>query len=148
MIFDEPLRVYMAGAHGSSFCRGTNTYNALDETEKWMRDSVAWHLESFHYIRKGRAVEHIRRNNTRIFLDSGAFSAWRVGASIEMNEYCDFVNAHQDIILHDGGHKMIAPLDIIGDGEGSFVSYLKMREQGVDPLPCFHFGDRWELLDE
>ena len=29
-----------------------------------------------------------------------------------------------------------------------FTPFEKMSAMGVHTLPCFHFGDRWELLDE
>lgn len=124
-----------------------------------MRQSNKHYLESFHYIKKGRAVENIRRDGVKIFLDSGAFSAFTLGTEVDMDHYCDFIHQNDDIILrtHDG-IKMIAPLDVIGGPGGEFYPKAKtaemswhnqeeMERQGCEPLPCFHYGEPWEYLD-
>lgn len=153
------MRLFNAGIYTSSFHKNGTVYSKLTENEKAMRDTNRWYLESFHYIKKGRAVEHIRRDEVKIFLDSGAFSAFTLGTEVDMEHYCDFIHQNDDIILRTAdGIKMIAPLDVIGGPGGEFYSKDKtaelswknmeaMEARGTEPLPCFHYNEPWEYLD-
>lgn len=89
-------------------------------------------------------------DNVNLFLDSGAFSAWRQGTEIDIHNYIDFIKRHEDII------DVYANLDVIGIGgkqpnEATARMTLEnqriMEEAGLDPLPCFHFGEPLEYLD-
>ena len=142
------LAVFMAGVYTSNFNLTGPVYNSLTEPEKLKRRSVEFDLESYHYLHKGSALRKLRDDGAKIFLDSGAYSAFTSGAVIDMHAYCDFIQTNMDVVLNFKGANMIAPLDVIGDGEASFLNYVKMEEMGVHTLPCFHKGDRWELLDE
>lgn len=142
------LVLFNAGIYTSNFYKNGPVYNSLTDVERACRDNNKWFLESFHYLHKGRALERLKTDGEKIFLDSGAYSAWRLGANIDMHHYCDFILQHDDIVLELGGHKMIAPLDVIGDGDASYKNFITMTEMGVHTLPCFHFGDDWSLLDE
>ena len=37
-------------------------------------------------------------NHHKLFIDSGAFSAWTLGKSIDINEYISFINEYKDFI--------------------------------------------------
>lgn len=153
------MNLFNAGLYTSSFHLNGTVFNKLTPDEQAKRQSNRHYLESFHYIKKGRAVEYIRRDGVKIFLDSGAFSAFTLGTEVDMGHYCDFIHRVDDIILrtHDG-IKMIAPLDVIGGPGGEFYAKSKtaemswknqeeMERRGCEPLPCFHYGEPWEYLD-
>ena len=146
------MRLFNAGAYTSSFNLGGTVFNKLTPEEQEKRKANKWFLESYHYISKGRACENIRRDGVKIFLDSGAFSAFKLGVEIDLGRYCDFILANDDIILRtDDGVKMIAPLDVIGQGDkGAELSWKNMEEmerRGTQPLPCFHYGEPWSYLE-
>src|SRR5260221_9601283 len=57
-------------------------------------------LESYHYIKAQGMVDAIRRHSAKrkIFLDSGAYSAFTKGAQISIQEYAKFIHRNQDFI--------------------------------------------------
>lgn len=145
------MKLYNAGLYTSSFSLHGKVFNRLTPDEQAKRRENKWFLESYHYIGKGSATTSIRRDGVKIFLDSGAFSAFKLGAHIDIGRYCDFILANDDIVARDQGTKMIAPLDVIGAGaKGAELSWKNMEEmerRGTEPLPCFHYGEPWEYLD-
>lgn len=161
------MRLFNAGLFTSSFHTHGTVFNRLDENEKQKRLSNKNYLESYHYIKKGGARNAIRRDGVKIFLDSGAFSAFTLGETIDMGAYCDYILENDDIVLEIDGIKMIAPLDVIGMGEDAeiafteeqkkrdkhttaWLSYKNMEEmeaRGCAPLPCFHYNEPWEYLE-
>lgn len=134
------MNLFQAGIYTSNFNKAGRVYSRLDATEKWMRDSVQWHLESYHYIHSQRHVDRIRAENVKVFLDSGAFSAYTQGVQIDIGEYCDYIHSNQDIIMFP------SVLDAIGDAEGTWRNQEEMERRGVRPLPCFHYGEPIALL--
>jgi hypothetical protein len=77
----------------------------------------------------------------KLFLDSGAFSAFTRGAVIDVAEYVDFIKKNEKELF------CYAALDVIGDWEGTRANYEKMLELGVDPIPCYHYGSPLDELD-
>lgn len=74
-------------------------------------------------------------NNTDIFLDSGAFSAFTQGVDIDIQEYIEFIKDHQKHLT------VYANLDVIGSAKGTWKNQVIMEKAGLSPLPCFHYGD-------
>lgn len=135
------MRLYQAGIYTSNFNKAGRVYSRLDDTEKWMRNSVENYLESYHYIHRPRAVERIRAEGVKVFLDSGAFSAFTQGVKIDIGEYCDYIHENADII------DFPSVLDAIGDAEGTYRNQEEMERRGTKPLPCFHYGEPLDLLE-
>lgn len=135
------MRLYNAGIFTSNFDRAGRVYSRLDPTEQWMRDNVENYLESYHYIGKPAAVRKIRLEGRKVFLDSGAFSAFSLGSEIDIGRYCDYIHENADII------DFPSVLDAIGDAEGTFRNQEEMERRGTNPLPCFHYGEPTDLLD-
>ena len=135
------MRLYNAGIYTSNFNLAGRVYGKLDDTEKWMRTSMTNYLESYHYIGRETAVKKIRAEGVKVFLDSGAFSAYTQNVTIDIGEYCDYIHKNEDII------DFPSVLDAIGDAEGTFKNQAEMERRGVNPLPCFHYGEPMELLD-
>lgn len=117
------------------------TYNLLEERERELRHRNPWYLESYHYIKNLTAVERMRAEGVKVFLDSGAFSAYTQGVQIDLHEYCDYIHRNGDFIA------MASVLDAIGDPDGTWQNQWRMEQLGVNPLPCYHYGEPTEVLD-
>jgi len=99
-------------------------------------------------------AQMIRQNGQRIFLDSGAYSAFTQGVRISPRRYARFIRQHRDII------EIAANLDVIGKGsEQSSYRNLKtmqtlLQNDGLCHLikPVHHLrdADYWleKYLDE
>lgn len=135
------MRLYIAGLYGSHFHKQGKIYQNAGDATRWCRDQVKWHLESYHYIKKGRYVERIRDDGVKLFLDSGAFSSWSLGVDVSIEEYAEFLRENQDII------EMASVLDAIGDPVGTFHNQNALEKMGVEVLPCFHYGEPWDLCE-
>jgi hypothetical protein len=77
----------------------------------------------------------------RFLIDSGAFTAFRSGRAISLDDYCRFLQTMP-----------VAPwryfnLDVIGDAAGSDRNYQEMRGRGLAPVPIFTRGAPLAALD-
>lgn len=135
------MRLFNAGLYTSNFDKLGTVYSRLTEDERGMRDSCENFLESYHYIHKESAVAKIRRDGVKVFLDSGAFSAYTQGVEIDIGRYCDYIHRNADLI------EFPSVLDAIGDADGTWRNQTEMERRGVRPLPCFHYGEPTEVLD-
>jgi hypothetical protein len=68
-----------------------------------------------------------------IFLDSAAFGAFTRGIDIKVEDYIAYIKKWQP--------KVYAALDVIGDEKGSKLNTMAMVKAGLEPIPCFHFGE-------
>ncbi len=141
------MKLYLAGLYTSNFDLHGRVYAKLDDREKEMRRGVKWFLESYHYIHRERAVQRIRREGVKVFLDSGAFSAFSMGVSVDLGKYCDYIHKNLDIIETVDGQPLASVLDAIGDADGTWRNQMAMEARGVRPLPCFHYGEPIEVLE-
>ncbi len=80
------------------------------------------------------------KNDICLFLDSGAYSAFTKGIKIDIYEYIDFIKKYHDKI------EIYANLDVIGDAEATFENQKIMEKEGLNPLPCFHYGEDIKYL--
>ena len=69
-----------------------------------------------------------------IMIDSGAFSVWTRGETIDLEEYIAFCLE----LRQRFPEAVFVNLDVIGDGESSCENWEIMREHGVDALPIYH----------
>lgn len=76
-----------------------------------------------------------------IFLDSGAFGAYTRGITIDLDSYCQYIEAHR------GAIDCYAALDVIKDWRATAHNLDLMVARGLMPIPCFHRGSPWEELD-
>lgn len=135
------MRLYLAGLYTSNFDIGGRLFEKLTDAEKQYRVDVEWYLESHHYIHKQSFVDKIRANGKKVFLDSGAFSAFTQGIEVNMEGYCEYIHRNADII------DFASVLDGIGDPLQTYRNQLRMQELGVRPLPCFHYGEDERYLE-
>lgn len=111
---------------------------SLEYIAQWPHDEKPLNLLAsfaFKPLMEG-ALDRFRP--ARLMLDSGAYSAWSVGKSIDM-----------DALLKEGAHPRYTDtvaLDVIGDPEASVKNAFKMKAAGSKAFPVFHYGDPWEHL--
>lgn len=84
----------------------------------------------------------IPRTGKPLFLDSGAFSVMTGKARIDVHEYGRFLQEHKDSI------EVYANLDVIGDHIKTQRNQEILEGMGLDPLPTFHFGSPYSVLEE
>lgn len=143
------MRLYNAGIYTAGFSYHSTLWSRLTENEKYQRRYAGERniLESFHYIGRQSSVDMIRRDGHKVFLDSGAFSMWSLGAHVDIAAYCDYIKRNDDIIRKEDGDLMASVMDAIGDAEGTLKNQQLMESMGVRPLPCFHFGEDPKYLE-
>lgn len=76
----------------------------------------------------------------KIFLDSGAYSAWTQNVKIDIKDYIEFIKKYQDHL------EVYANLDVIKNPEATYKNQLTMERAGLNPLPVFHYGSDIEWL--
>lgn len=147
------MHIYSAAVYSNSYMPGMNRYVKLNEREREIVEGLPHILESWHYVGKQSFVDHMRANGAKIFLDSGAFSAWTLGVTLSVEEYCDYIERNMDIIRFEDGNMMASVLDGIGDAQQTYRNQLEMEARfkhkglNVRPLPCFHFEEDARYLD-
>lgn len=141
------MKLYLAGIYTANFKIGGSLYNRLTENEKRQRESATNLLESYHYIHRQTFVDSIRADGRKVFLDSGAFSAFTKGVEVDLPKYCDYIKRNKDIIEHVDGTLLASVLDGIGDPLKTWQNQLAMEQLGVRPLPCFHYGEDERYLE-
>ena len=143
------MKIYNAAVYTNQYCEGQNKHKELEPHEQ-IKVCNAAHgpvLESYHYVNKQKFVDEMRADNAKIFLDSGAFSAFNIGAEISIDGYCNYIKENLDIIKVEDGDLMASVLDGIGDPLKTWNNQAYMEKQGVKPLPCFHYGEDPKFLD-
>lgn len=144
------MQIYLAAVYTNAYMPGQNMYGYLNDFERNVVDTqVISHnlLESYHYVYRPSYVDIIRKNKTKIFLDSGAFSAHTLGAELSIADYCQYIKDNDDIIRYEDGVLLASVLDGIGDALQTYRNQLEMEKRGVRPLPCFHVGEDERYLE-
>lgn len=96
-------------------------------------------LVAFPFIKHWREREFEAKGGLTM-LDSGAYSAWKSGAKIDIDKLCEEAR-------NPDWNEVVA-LDVIGDQYASAKNALYMKEKGLTVMPVFHYGDDWALLKE
>lgn len=141
------VQIYMAAVYTNHYLEGMNRYVKLNERERQIVENLPHILESWHYVGKQSYVDHMRRLQAQVFLDSGAFSAYTLGVTLSVKDYCDYIQRNSDIIRVEDGSVMASVLDGIGDPLQTYRNQLEMEARGVRPLPCFHAGEDERYLE-
>lgn len=135
------MKLYLAGLYTSNFDLHGRLFARLTEAEKQHRRDVRYLLESHHYIHRASYVNKIRRDEKKVFLDSGAFSAFTKGIEVDIEAYCRYIRENLDII------EVASVLDGIGDPLLTWQNQRRMEQLGTAPLPCFHYGEDEKYLE-
>lgn len=141
------MHVYMAAVYTNNYKPGQNRFVKLNEHEQNLVKDIPHILESWHYVGKQRYVDDMRRDNAKVFLDSGAFSAYTLGIKLNVAEYCEYIKRNTDILRVEDGALMASVLDGIGDPLQTYRNQLEMEARGIRPLPCFHAGEDERYLE-
>lgn len=142
------MKLYLAGIYTANFDIGGSLYLRLTDNEKRQRESADNILESYHYIHRDSYVRKIRKDGRRVFLDSGAFSAFTQGVEVDLPAYCEYIKRNKDIIEDVDGDLLASVLDGIGDPLKTWQNQKEMEARGVRPLPCFHYGEDERYLEQ
>jgi len=99
-------------------------------------------LVAYPYL-NSEVVALIKENEDRIrfVLDSGAFTAWKAGKTIEIDDYCRFIES-----LPFKPWRYFT-LDVVGDPHGTIKNYEIMLARGFNPIPIFTRGEDPSVLD-
>lgn len=145
----NPLQVYLAAVYTNSYMPGGNRYPKLNDREREIMARAKEHtiLESWHYVGKESYVKNMRENGAKVFLDSGAFSAYTLGVKLKVEDYANYILRNSDIIRVEDGNIMASVLDGIGDPQETFENQMAMEKLGVRPLPCFHANEDERYLE-
>lgn len=141
------MNLFLAAVYTNNYQPTQARYAKLTENEQNIIRSIPHILESFHYVHSQKFVDTMREQGAKVFLDSGAFSAFHLGVSIDINDYCDYIIRNKDILRVEDGAVMASVLDGIGDPLKTWQNQLIMESKGATPLPCFHFGEDPRYLD-
>jgi len=100
-------------------------------------------LVAYPYMKKAVINELAQiQDSTRFVLDSGAFTAWKAGKPIQLDDYCRFLDS-----LPVKPWRYFT-LDVIGDPHGSMKNYETMISRGYKPVPIFTRGEDPSVLDD
>ena len=135
------MKLYLAAVIYNAMQIDGPVFNRLPERQKQIRKEQKNLLESYHYFNSQKMVDAVRRHKERIFLDSGAFSAFTQGASIDLKDYCNFIKRNEDIV------DVASVLDAIGDPLETYRNQKRMEQLGVKALPCFHSGEDFRYCE-
>ncbi len=90
----------------------------------------------------------------KLLLDSGAFSAWNQGETIDLPSYIAYVKEHQELltdyvnldVLPSGPEGARTVRDFEKSAIQSYNNQQTMKDAGLAPVPVFHQGERFEHL--
>ncbi len=141
------MNIFAAAVYTNDYMPGQRHYSRLTENEQVIVEKMPHILESYHYVHSQRYVDAMRNDGAKVFIDSGAFSAWTLGTSIDLPKYCEWLHNNADIVRYEDGDMMASVLDGIGDPLQTYRNQLEMEAYGIRPLPCFHFGEDERYLE-
>lgn len=135
------MHLYLAGAYNAGMMHDSSAaYSRLTTMKKSRLAALPYLLESYHYLKKDKkSCTALKCRGKTIFLDSGAYSAWTKGVTIDIEEYARFQKEHADII------HMASVLDSIGDPDQTWLNQKRLEALGCEVLPCYHYGEPLEV---
>ncbi len=93
------------------------------------------------FVNDLRSIERLK-SRKKLFLDSGAFSAFSKGLVVDLDKYIEYIKKN-DIFL-----ETYANLDVIGDEKATAYNLKYMEDRGLKPLPVFHYKSDLNILKE
>lgn len=138
--------LYFAGARDA----------ALDD---WVLESGGCRLFSYFNDKKAIDIWCATHRSSKLFVDSGAFSAWTKGVFIDVDEYISWINERSDFIQLYGQIDVIPGDRVSGHtrkqveeaAAATWENYLYMRPRMKKPeslLYTFHVGEPYRYLEE
>lgn len=123
-------KIYFAGVDGSS-----------KDVKVAVQSGATHFMLSFYYKSRHKSpLKVIKENNCDVMLYSGAYSAWKKEEIISLEDYIEYIQ-------NNNFNKYVV-LDVVGDPEQTNYNLRKMEEANLSPLPVFHIGTDWAVLDD
>lgn len=129
------MKLYTAAIYSNSLELEGRLYAKMTEAERGHLKAIRYILESYHYVNNQTKVDAMRRDGIKIFLDSGAFSAFTQGVTINLDQYCAYIKRNTDII------DIASVLDAVGDPQKTADNQAAIESNGIQVLPCYHYGE-------
>ena len=121
-------------------------------------------LGSKHYPEQiDKAIDYAAViDGTTLIIDSGAFSVWNMGGTLDLGEYITFLKKFEkdhrskfadvwyvnlDVIPGSKDSKSISQDEIIAAADAGFENYLKMKNEFDNVIHVFHQGEDIPVLD-
>ena len=120
------MKIYLAGMD-------------MPGTLKVALDEGAMHLMTAFVDTGKKQAERLSKCGADWLLDSGAFSAWKKGTKITVDEYVKF--------LYRWKPDKYINLDVIGDAKLSSENLKALESNGLNPIPVYHYGSEIEHLE-
>jgi len=129
------MNIWLAGVPGGGSmgdCKRERELNKYWKLRLW----------SYYHLIITNAIMSKTKNKVDLFLDSGAFSAWTQKTEINIQEYIQFIKENEGVI------NVYANLDVIGDAKATWRNQQIMERAGLNPIPCYHYGEdeKWLKL--
>lgn len=91
-----------------------------------------------------------------LILDSGAFSAWNAGASVDIDDYIRFIKENSDAVdayinldVIPGAPGVMPTADQVEESARKGWENMEyMEAHGLSPVPVFHQGERFTWLEK
>jgi hypothetical protein len=80
--------------------------------------------------------------DVRLLLDSGAYTAWRSGKPIDVDDYCRFI---ENLPVQPWRY---FALDVVGDPAGTMRNFEVMVKRGFKPVPIFTRGEDISVVED
>jgi hypothetical protein len=112
------------------------TVGKSDEVEVIRQVKPRYLLLSYFYFKNKLLKDFVDLIGYRpnIMLDSGAYSAWTTGRNISPLDYMRYIEENKDHITD------YVALDVMGDGQITWLYYQIMKLKGFRPIPVYHYG--------
>jgi len=99
-------------------------------------------LVAYPYMQGQLQVLKENADILRLLVDSGAFTAWKAGKQIELDDYCRFI---EQLPVEPWRY---FTLDVVGDPEGTLHNYETMLKRGFKPVPILTRGEDPSVLED
>lgn len=150
----RPVKLYFAGDDsGISFCEG---YGKLILKRLC---SFAYPKQFYNWMEAFKGV-----NGAEVIIDSGAFSAWNKGESVDLDAYVSYTKEVIDKCSQCGKKVRVVNLDVIPGKVGKtsellsrfnlqafkdsakkgMVNLLRFVDEGIIPIHVFHQGESFK----
>jgi hypothetical protein len=91
-----------------------------------------------------------------LMVDSGEFSAWRRGTSVDLDRYIAYIQENKDFIfsyvavdkIPGQFGKKKTQAEVENSAKVGYNNLEKMWKAGLQPIPVFHQGERWYWLEK
>jgi len=87
-------------------------------------------------------AKYFTRPYPDVFADSGAYSAWSLGGDVDLGQYIEWLHAYKHLFTS------YANLDVKGDVEAGLKNQKVIEDTGLHPVPVFHGGESWSVLQD